>query len=453
METNSNASYPGFTKPETSHSNKILIKGVITGVLILVMLIPTVFITNLIKERESRQKEVVAEVSKKWATSQTITGPYLVIPYNYATVDANNKPVVLRKQVILLPETINVQGTILPEKRLRSIYTVLLYRSNLKAKGFFKTALPADIDPNDLVYSEAKLCIGFTDFKGIEEKPNLQFNNTSNNLLPGLPDNKIDRAGLSCNVNITREDITKDIPFNFDLKLKGSQQLYFVPLAGNSRFELRSSWADPSFDGNTLPTERRVTKDGFIAKWNFNTANLPFTTLLLDTKIDKQALAFGVSMLQPADQYAKTMRSAKYAILFIGLTFSLFFIIELLQKKPVHPVQYVLVGLALIIFYSLLLSFSELILFNGAYLIAATATVALITLYAKSHFESWKVASVFASVLASLYIFIFILIQLEDTALLVGSVGLFIVLAVVMYASRKINWYHPLLGSAQTNIA
>jgi inner membrane protein len=151
--------------------------------------------------------------------------------------------------------------------------------------------------------------------------------------------------------------------------------------------------------------------------------------------------SFGVSMLQPADQYGKTMRSVKYAILFIGLTFALFFIVELMQQKPVHPVQYALVGLALIIFYTLLLSISEFIAFDLAYLVAATATVTLITLYAKGHFQSWKTASVFAAVLSSLYGFIFILIRLEDTALLVGSIGLFIVLALVMYASRKVNWY------------
>jgi inner membrane protein len=146
-------------------------------------------------------------------------------------------------------------------------------------------------------------------------------------------------------------------------------------------------------------------------------------------------------MVQPADQYNKTMRSVKYAILFIGLTFALFFIIEIMQGKPFHPVQYVLVGLALVIFYTLLLSISEYILFDQAYLVASAATVLLISLYAKSHFASWKTAAVFFLTLALLYGFIFILIRLEDTALLVGSIGLFIVLALVMYASRKINWY------------
>jgi len=214
-----------------------------------------------------------------------------------------------------------------------------------------------------------------------------------------------------------------------------------MPLSANSKFSLSSTWASPSFDGYNLPNERVVTDKGFKASWNFNRANLPFGTVLQQGSFNKANLAFGVSMLQPADQYSKTMRSAKYAILIIGLSFALFFLVEILQSKPFHPVQYVLVGLALVIFYTLLLSISEYILFDNAYLIAASATVSLIALYARSHFNSWSTAGIFASVLAALYGFIFVLIRLEDTALVVGSIGLFIVLALVMYASRKINWY------------
>lgn len=235
--------------------------------------------------------------------------------------------------------------------------------------------------------------------------------------------------------------LKKDIPFALRLNIKGSEQLNFVPLAGNSQFFLQSSWPNPSFDGNTLPVERNVSSKGFAAKWSFNKVSLPFNTVVHDSNIDKAAHSFGITMLQPADQYKKTMRSVKYGILFIGLTFSLFFIVELLQKRPVYPVQYILVGLALVIFYSLLLSFSEYIFFDFAYSIAALATVTLITLYAKGHFGTWKVAWVFALILAALYSFIFVLISLGDSALLVGSIGLFIVLALAMYASRKVNWY------------
>jgi inner membrane protein len=424
----------------SSHSNKILYKGIITAVLILLMLIPMMFIQDLVKEREQRQNEVVNEVSSKWATAQTITTPYLAVPYK----DTISKKT---KHLIILSENLDVTGNVIPEERTRSIYKVLLYRSALNLKANFHFKLPADIDAKDIYFSDAKLCLGLSDFKGIEEKIKLSYNTVPVAMTPGLPVSNIDSIGLSAPVQINASD---NISFDVSLKLKGSERLNFMPLSANSNFQLSSSWQNPSFDGNILPSQRIIDNNGFKATWSFNEANLPFATILKDEKIDKESFAFGVNMVQPADQYAKTMRSVKYAILFIGLTFALFFIIELMQQKPVHPVQYVLVGLALVIFYSLLLSISEFLLFNQAYLIAASAIVILITLYAKGHFRSWKIAGIFGILLTALYGFIYILISLEDTALLVGSIGLFAVLSLIMYASRKINWYNPILNHPAT---
>ncbi len=433
-------SHPSFNnQPNTT--NKTLLKAIITGVLILAMLIPTYFVQNIVSEREQRQQQVVKEVSNKWAAPQTITAPYISIPYTVQETNEEKKEVLLTKNLLLLPDNLIVTGTITAEERPRSIYKVLLYKSQINATGnlFFK--IPKDINPATLQLEEAKICMGISDFKGIEEKVALTFNTINYELSPGLPTNKIDEVGLSSPIALTLKDVDKSLAFEMPLKIKGSGQLHFAPMAGNSSFTISSTWGNPSFDGNNLPSERKVDANGFTAKWNFNKANLPFSTVVKDFNYDKNTLAFGVSMLQPADQYAKTMRSVKYAILFIGLTFALFFIIELMQKKPVHPVQYVLVGLALVIFYTLLLSISEFVLFDFAYAIAATATILLITMYAKGHFKKSSTAAIFASVLIGLYGFIFILIRLEDTALLVGSIGLFIVLALVMYASRKINWY------------
>ena len=447
METFDERQQPQFQTQQTlraepqSQSSKFLVKGIITGVLILLMLIPTIFINSIITEREQRQKEVVKDVSGKWATAQTISGPYLVVPYNDTSVTGDGKTIIVKKQLILLANELDVNGKIIPEERQRSIYKVLLYKSNMKISGIFRPKWPADINAGNIDLLNAKLCFGISDFKGIEEEISVNFNNQTYSFAPGLPINDLDEIGLSVAVSLTPEILTAGVPFNLQVKLKGSEQLHFMPLAANSKFSLTSTWPNPSFDGNSLPNERQVTDKGFTAKWNFNQANLPFGTVIRQGVVKTGNLTFGVSMVQPADQYSKTMRSVKYAILFIGLTFALFFIIEIMQRKPFHPVQYVLVGLALVIFYTLLLSISEYILFDHAYLIAATATVVLISLYAKSHFSSWKTAAVFFLTLSLLYGFIFILIRLEDTALLVGSIGLFIVLTLVMYASRRINWY------------
>jgi inner membrane protein len=442
METSSNAEGVSF-ETRSNSSNRILIKGAITAALIGIMMIPTVFISDLVRERQARNEDVVKEVDSRWAMSQTISGPYIFLPYKYTTTDGSGKPLVIVNHLLIIPEYKQVAGKINHEIRERSIYKVLLYRSSLSDQGNFILNLPKEVNADQVQWSDARICFSISDFKGIEEKLVVHFNGNDNELSPGLPGGigGADEKGLSAPVQLSAAELGKPLNYQMNIKIKGSEMLHFVPLSGNSHYTLESTWPNPSFDGSNLPSARKVTKDGFTAEWNFNKANLPFGTVLNDFKFDQSALAFGVSMVEPADQYAKTNRSIKYAILIIGLTFSLFFIIELMQRKPIHPVQYVLIGLALVIFYSLLLAISEFIAFDYAYLIASSGTIILIGLYAKSHFKSWKSSGIFTGVLTLLYGFIFVLIRLEDTALLVGSIGLFIILALTMYASKKVNWY------------
>jgi len=435
--------YPGDQNPESksTRSNRILIKGAVTAALIGIMMIPTVYINELVRERQSNQEAVVKEVNSRWSEAQTLTGPYIYLPYKVTGVDAAGKPFETTQHILIIPDNLHVSGQVDHEIRVRSIYKVLLYRASLVNKGDIVLQIPKELSQNLIQWQDARICFGISDFKGIEEKMVIRFNGTESELSPGLPSGEVNEKGLSSPVVLSPADIGKPLAFSMNIKIKGSEMLHFVPLSGNSDFVLRSAWPNPSFDGNNLPTERTVTPDGFTAKWVFNKANLPFGTVLKDFKFDQSALAFGVTMVQPADQYAKTNRSVKYAILVIGLTFSLFFIIELMQQKPIHPVQYVLIGLGLVIFYSLLLAISEFIAYDLAYLIASVSTISLIGLYAQSHFRSWKSAGIFTGVLTMLYGFIFILIRLEDTALLVGSIGLFIILAITMYASKKVDWY------------
>jgi inner membrane protein len=426
---------------KTSRSNKILIKGAITAALIGIMMIPTVFISDLVHERQARNESVVKEVDSRWAMAQTLTGPYIYLPYKKIIIDANNKAQIVTSHLLMLPDNKQVDGKIDHELRERSIYKVLLYRAAISDQGNFILQLPKDISSDQVQWADTKICFGISDFKGIEERLVIRINGSDDELSPGLPSDDADEKGLSAPISLSASDLGKPLNYQIHLKIKGSEMLHFVPLSGNSHYTLESTWPSPSFDGNNLPSERTVSEKGFTAAWNFNKANLPFGTVLNDFKFDQSALAFGVTMIQPADQYAKTNRSIKYAILIIGLTFSLFFIIEVMQHKPIHPVQYVLIGLGLVIFYSLLLAISEFLDFDYAYLIASVGTILLIGLYAKSHFRSWKSSGIFSGVLTLLYGFIFVLIRLEDTALLVGSIGLFIILALTMYASKKVNWY------------
>lgn len=425
---------PQMTPSNTEgSSNKILIKSIITAAIILVMLIPTAFIQSLVMERQDRQKEVVNEISSKWAKPQTVSAPYLVVPY----MEAGTK-----KQLIMLPEQLKVKGNITQEDRQRSIYKVLLYKTALNFTGNFRNTATTE-DSSALLLNEAKLCFGLSDFRGIEDKMAVTFNNTAYTLQPGLANTTIDSAGLSVPVSIAPADLEKGISFNMSVALKGSSSLHFLPIASYSSYTITSPWASPSFDGNTLPAERTVNDSGFTAKWKFNAANLALTNIIKNDKFNAGDVAFGVSLVQPTGQYEQTMRSAKYAILIIGLTFVLFFVFELMQKKPVHPVQYALIGMALVIFYTLLLSISELVLFAYAYTIAAVATILLIALYAKAHFKNLRSPFIIGLLLTGLYGFIYVLISLEDTALLAGSIALFIVVAIIMYVTRKVNWYNP----------
>lgn len=424
-----------------SNSNRILIKGIITGFLILVLLIPTIFISNLVTEREDRQKEVVKEVSSKWSNAQKLAGPFISIPYTESFINSDNKVQDIRTQVIVVANNLKVEGEIFPEQRPRSIYKVLLYKTDLAMQGQYKLNWPADIKSENLDLKNAQICFALSDFKGIEEEMSLDVNNQKLMLTPGLPTDKLGKIGLSAPIDLSSVTAGEAIDFQMKLKLKGSEQLHFIPLGLSSSFSLKSSWPNPSFDGEVLPSQRTINDKGFDANWNFNQANLPFTGVQTESKFSTNEFEFGVSLVQPADQYNKTMRSVKYAILIIGLSFACFFITELLQKKPFHPIQYVLVGFALVIFYTLLLAISEYTTFGYAYLISVFATISLIAIYVKSHFNNWKTTMVFVVILSILYGFIYILISLEDTALLVGSIGLFLILALIMMVSKRINWY------------
>jgi len=433
--------------PALTGNNKILYKAIVTGILIMVMLIPMIFVSNLVSERATRRATVEKDVSSKWAAPQTVSGPYLYVPYKKTVIGSDGKPFSSSGYFFILPEQLSITGNIDTEERKRSIYKVLLYKTQVSGTGSFQLQIPKDISTNQVQWNEIKLCMGISDFKGIEQKIDVNFNKATYSLLPGLPSSDIDSNGLSINIPLTATDMGTSLAFNTNVALRGSGQLHFMPLAGNSQFNLQSKWISPSFDGHTIPTSRKVNKNGFSASWSFNKANLPFSTLVTNAKNINTSLAFGVSLLQPGNEYAQTERCSKYAILLISLSFALFFIMEIMQKKPVHPVQYVLVGIALIIFYTLLLSISEIASFDLAYFIAASATILLITVYVHSHFQQAKTAAYFTLLLSLLYGFIFILLRLEDTALLVGSIGLFIILAMVMYSSRRINWYQPVIPS------
>lgn len=431
-------------EPNFWQRNRVTIKGISVGILILVLLIPTAFIQELITERKDRQAEIAAEVSSKWAGSQTVTGPFLMIPYTEEVKDQTGKVLSVRHHAYFLPDELKVHGNIFPEVRNRSIYKVVLYKTALDIKGNFSEEKFYDlgVDPSKFLFNEARLCFGLTDNRGIENHVSVNWNGVEKPFNAGVPKNALIASGVSVPITLNSADFTKPFLFDIQLRLKGSEYLFFTPLGKQTQVQLTSPWTNPSFEGRFLPSDKAINEKGFTANWKILHFNREFPQAWADAEMNISTSTFGLNLLQPNDAYGKTLRTVKYALLFISLTFCLYFFIELFQKRAVHPMQYILVGFALCIFYTLLLSVSEYLDFNLAYIIASTATVLLITFYTKSLFGKWNIAVWFGIFLGLLYSFIFILIQLQDGALLFGSIGLFILLAIVMYYSRKIDWNH-----------
>lgn len=420
--------------------NSISVKMISIGILILILLIPTSMIQSLITERQYTSEAAVNEVSAKWGNEQMITGPVLVIPYKTITKNDKNEYISTIDYTYFLPDKLNINGEVFPEKRYRGIYEVVLYNTKLEFSGRFPKPDFSEwsIPENDIIWKDAFICIGIPDMRGIKDNIMIHWGNESIALNPGIENNTLMSSGVSARLPIDATTSEKD--FSFKINLNGSKGLQFVPMGKETHVKLSSRWTDPSFDGSFLPDKRSIDKKGFTAEWKILDLNRNFPQKWHSATYSFADSYFGVNLLIPVDHYQKALRTAKYAILIICLTFLVFFFIELLNKRRIHPFQYLLVGLSLCLFYSLLISISEHLNFNLAYYISSFATILAVSLFTKSVFKSIKLGLLVALELIILYAFIYIIIQLQDYALLMGSIGLFIVLAFVMYMSRKITW-------------
>jgi len=419
----------------------ITLKIISVGFLILLLLIPAVMVQDLIRERESRRDSVVKEISDKWGDSQTITGPFITVPFKTYFKDSNGKTQFNLNYLHILPETLNVSGDIKPEVRYRSLFEAVLYNIRLKFSGSFKMppVSQLNIEQKNILWEKAYLSLGITDMRGIQDRIVISFNGKDYNANPGLKTTDLADAGVGTLVEpFIPEEPSK---FSFDLNLNGSQQISFIPVGESTVVSLSSSWPSPSFNGAFLPATREVKKDGFSANWRILHLNRNYPQFWEGSQYKIEPSAFGLKLILTADIYQKSTRLAKYAIMFLVFTFTAFFFSEIINKRRVHPIQYILIGLAVLLFYTLVLSLSEYIHFNYAYILSASAVTLLISGYSKAIVRNPKFALTILGILAILYSYLFIVLQLEDYALIMGSVGLFIILAVVMYMTRKIDWY------------
>ena len=398
-------------------------------------------IQNLIKERQSRRDSAVTEINQKWGGAQTITGPFITVPYRTYFKDADGGTRFNLDYLHMLPEKLDISGEITPEVRRRSLFEAVLYNAKLKYTGNFKwpDRTRLNIDPENVLWDKAVLSLGMTDMRGIQEKIVFTIDQSVTDANPGLKTTDLAESGVSAPMATLKPDETID--FSFQLNLNGSEQISFIPVAESNAVRIHSTWPSPSFNGAFLPVTHELGKDGFTAHWDILHLNRSYPQFWEGARHKVAPSAFGVKLIRTADIYQKSMRLAKYSILFLIFTFAAFFFSEITGKRKIHPLQYILVGLAILIFYTLVLSLSEYVHFNLAYILSAASVIFIITGYARAILSNSRFAWWIAGILTLLYGYLFIVLQLEDYALIMGSVGLFAILAIVMYMTRKINWY------------
>jgi inner membrane protein len=436
----------------------LMTKMFFVGFLVLVLLLPIEWIRGIIEERQARHAAVKQELAGTWGGRQILSGPLLVIPYleHWKTKEGETKARTCFGY--FLPEALRVDATVDPETRRRGIFDVILYRLTLHVSGRFARPDLSEwrVPAEDVLWDGAGLSLGIPDLRGVEAEPALRWDGEQLTFQPGVGEVDLYASGMHAAIRNLRDAALGTHDFAFDLALAGSEELSFVPSGKETEVTLSSSWPDPSFSGAFLPTERAVDSRGVRAVWKVSYFGRPYPqrwrrgdTVASSLAQQTTASAFGLRLLDPVDFYRMSDRAVKYATLFVVLTFLGFGLFEILDRRRIHPVPYLLVGLALCLFYLILLSVSEELGFGAAYAIGTLATLALIAGYATKVLGGPRRGAAMAGLLAGLYGYLYVLLQLEDFALLLGTAGLFGILASVMYLTRNLDWYAPDLGAAQ----
>ncbi len=410
-------------------------KMIMVGLLTLVLLIPLSFVQDLIKERSNRQKEVIAETTSKWGESVYFYGPILKIPYK--------DPITSRiENAFFFPEQLtNTSSAEIKTPLQRSIYKSNVFTTKMQFSGnyiepnFSKKNIPND----NILWNKAAIIIRTTNLKSVNDEVKIKLGANIFTFEP-IHANKTNDSIESLETGYFDYKTIKNSKFNINITYNGSKRISIVPIGKTTDATMHSNWASPNFNGNFIPNDKKITANGFDATWKILHFNRPFAQENFEALPELSKYAFAVDFITPVDEYQQNERASKYGFLVIGLTFLIFFLIQSISKISIHIFQYVMIGIALIMFYTLLISITEHSSFGFAYAIAGTSVVAMITLYSISILKDKKFPTFIGIALSVLYNFIYVIIQLEDYALVVGSIGLFLILAAVMYFSRKIEW-------------
>lgn len=422
--------------------NKPGIKLIVIVALTLMLLIPLMMIKGLNYERQATQHQVERDIAASSSGEQTITGPFITVNYHY-TVTQYNEQIEKNAQLFILPQSYYVNTDLTTYEKYRGIYKALLYRAKTEATGAFEFSRLHELAPESI--DSITLSIGVADVRGIGLGSRVMWGGESYQIHPGsgieaIPD------GIHIKLPLSLTTQSEAVDYQIDFELQGMKDLYFVPVGKETRIDLTADWPHPSFAGDYLPIESTISDQGHSASWITN----PFSTNL-EAKFDTCVIAnqctaadtpkIGVSLIEPVDHYLKSHRAINYAILIILMVFATFFLLEIFRAKPIHPIQYGFVGLALAVFYLLLISLSEHTGFNIAYGISALCSITLLSIYVSGMLNSSKQGGICFAALTLLYSALFGLLSAEDYALLMGSLLCFIVLGLLMLLTRKVDWY------------
>ena len=443
----------------------VMARMFVMGLLLLVLMIPLAMTHGVIDERAGRRDEVAREISRTWGERQTLVGPVVSVPYRYVVREEDpgrvSREVTRTGHLVLLPEALAVSGRLDPEARMRGPFSTTVYTAHLVLRGRFGApdVTPVTRPDATIAWGEATMNLGVSDPKGIASGLRVVWNGHDAPITPGVEETGLFTAGVQARAVPLAPGAAAT--FEISLDLRGALGIGVVPTGNETTVHLTSAWPHPGFSGGQLPVRHRVSDDGFDATWQSAWFARGFPAAYVLGDIDARTLtaraeaaAIGVDLVQPVDVYHQAERAVKYAVLFIVLTLAVAFVREITSGELVHPVQYLFVGFGLCLFYLLLVSLAEHIRFDVAYLVASTATMLLLAWYWSGVLRGWRQGLSMGVALTALYGYLYLLLRLEDLALVAGAAGLFVMLAIVMAMTRRVDWFGvrlvaPLQDSAQ----
>lgn len=411
---------------------------------IVLLSLPLMMVRELINERADYRSEVVDAIEQSTSGSQKLAGPLIAIPITETlTRMENQKEVNYQRSWVYywLPESLAVTGKQTVESRRVGIYSGQVWHNALQIKASFDPLRLAALRKTNIVIGQPRLVVSVGDARGIGAIHAPEVNGNVLSVEPGLGISG-DGAGIHMPMPALAED-NKPLEIAFSLDLNGTGEFSLVPLGRNSELQLTSNWPHPGFLGSFLPTQREVSAAGYRAHWQSSWfANDMGSYFKDDMEIPWSRLpAFSADVMSLADQYQLTDRATKYAILLIGLTFMAFFVFESLTRRPLHPMQYLLVGLSLVLFYLVLLALSEHIGFTAAWLAASLSGAVMNGIYLQAVLRGWRNSLLFVAALLLLDSVMWFLLHSEDSALLLGTGVLALALSVLMFLTRRVDWY------------